>query len=408
MAVDIKELYEQMRFGLEDMRKVLESKSHTQAEVKERVEKIDVVMSAYEAKNQEFTAALADSKKSQEELKSKILDLEKQLVRIPNNGKSVEDATTLEMKKALDIFMRKDDRNKTKEEFELERKYLRTDNDPSGGYLTPPEYYQEILKKIIEISPVRQYARVLRTSRESLLIPVRENILMGNWLGEGVQFQVSNSNYGLRELKVNMLSVSSVTTIQMIQDSVFNIEDQISMDVSESFAQAEGLAFVTGDGINKPEGILATAGLTNGIQVVNSGIATSFDGDSLINIAGQLKTGYDPRYMLNRRTLAVVRQLKDGLGQYLWTPGIANAYPSTINGYEYINAIDVPDVGAGNIPVLFGDFFRGYTIADHINMFVIRDNYTQSAQGKVVFNVIRRVGGMVTLAEAIKALKCSA
>jgi HK97 family phage major capsid protein len=394
--------------AFEELKKTIESKTAHLSESKEKIEKINATLDKYEEKNQALVKELEARKIAEIEMKEKISSMEKELVRIPA-GKAAGEAEKekLEMKQALDIFFRKTDNQKTAKELEIERKYLRTDSDPSGGYLTPPDYFNEILKKITEISPVRSVARIVKTSRESILIPVRETIVQGNWVGEGVDFTVNNSKYGNRDLKVNTLSVSSEVTIQMLQDSVFNVEEQVNSDISESFAATEGAAFVVGDGINKPEGLLAKAGASDGPQVINSGIANSFDGDSLILMAGELKTGYDPKYMLNRRTLAKVRTFKDGLGQYIWTPGLANNYPSLINGYPYVNAIDVPDIASNDYPVIFGDFYRGYVIADHVYMYVIRDNYTQSAKGKVVFNALRRVGGMMVLAEAIKVLKCS-
>lgn len=391
-----------------ELKDTIELRNQELGETKERMIKIEADLDKQEESNQKLTAEIMERKNFELKLQEQINDLQKQLLRMPaGKGTTEEEQRKMDIKKAIDLFLRKSAEQKSAEEREFEQKYLRTDNDPSGGYLTPPEYYQEILKKITEISPVRQVARILRTSRESLWIPVRETLLQGNWLGEGVEFQTSNSKYGLREIKVNMLSVSSVTSIQMVQDSVFNIEDQITQDIAESFAQSEGLAFVTGDGVNKPEGLLTNVGTANGIQVVNSGIADAFDGDSLIDIYGQLKQGYNPAYMLNRRTIAFVRKLKDGVGRYLWSPGLAEGYPNTIDGAPYVSAIDVQDIGVNAFPVLFGDFYRGYTIVDHISMYIVRDNYTQSSQGKIVFNVLRRVGGMVTLPEAIKVLKCA-
>lgn len=390
-----------------ELKSALETRNQELGETKEMLVKIESDLDKYEEKNQKLIGDLSEQKNLQKEMKEKIEALEKQLYRMPAGSSKTESTQYVEMKEALNIFFRKDITAKTASDIQLESKYLRTDNDALGGYLTPPEYYMEILKKITEVSPIRQYARKVRTSRESLLVPVRETIAVGNWAGESTEFPSDTSKYGQRELKVNLLSVSSEVTIQMIQDSVFNIEDQITMDIAESFAKTEGAAFVSGNGVTRPEGILTTAGLANGVQVINSGIASSFDADSLINIAGELKTGYDPYYMMNRRTLAVVRRFKDGIGQYLWTPGLANNYPSQINGHGYISAIDVPNVGTDAFAVIFGDFFRGYMIVDHISMFLIRDQFTQSKFGKVVFNALRRVGGMVVLAEAIKVLKCA-
>lgn len=397
-----------------ELKRVLESKTRHFSESKEKIERLDAALDKMEEKNQKITSEILERKNKEIELKEKVEDLEKQLYRMPTGSNAKENEVCLQAKKVIEVYIKTNSIEKANEQFQvsqLDKKYLRTDNDPAGGYLTPFEYYLEILKKITEISPIRQVARVLRTSRESLHIPVRETLVAGDWVGEGITYPTNNSTYGIREIKVNKLSVSSETTIELIQDSPFNVEDQITQDISESFAQTEGRAYVLGDGVAKPEGILAKAFANvvdvNSPQIINSGIANSFDGDSLIDIAGQLKTGYNPVYLLNRRTLAFVRKLKDGIGQYLWTPGIANAYPNLINGHPYVSTIDVPDVAANAFPVIFGDIFRGYTIVDHIMMYLIRDQFTQSKQGKVVFNAIRRVGGQVTLAEAIKILKCS-
>jgi HK97 family phage major capsid protein len=68
----------------------------------------------------------------------------------------------------------------------------------------------------------------------------------------------------------------------------------------------------------------------------------------------------------------------------------------------------MPSVGAGNFPIAFGDFSRGYMIVDRIAMAVLRDPFTQATSGNVRYIARRRVGGQVILPEAIVKQKVSA
>jgi HK97 family phage major capsid protein len=187
----------------------------------------------------------------------------------------------------------------------------------------------------------------------------------------------------------------------MISDAAFDVEQEINNQITREFAKREGAAFIKGDGVGKPQGIVTNTD----IQEVNSGVSNDITADSLIEIAGELKDGYNPAYMLNRRTLARIRTLKGGDGHYLWQPGLGQGIPNTINGLPYFSAIDLDDVAAGNIPVLLGDFGEGYNIVDSDQMSMLRDPYSSASTGKVRFIARRRVGGQVVLPEAIKKLK---
>ena len=61
-------------------------------------------------------------------------------------------------------------------------------------------------------------------------------------------------------------------------------------------------------------------------------------------------------------------------------------------------------VAANSVPVFVGDFKRGYTVADiQGSMTMIREPYT--AKGFTMFYIARRVGGGVTMAEAIRGIR---
>ena len=110
-------------------------------------------------------------------------------------------------------------------------------------------------------------------------------------------------------------------------------------------------------------------------------------------------------WMLNGSSLAAIRKLKDGQGQYLWQPGLTAGQPETILGRPAIEAVDMPDIGANTYPVAFGDFSTGFRIYDRVGLSLIRDPFTQATVGLTRFHARKRVGARVVRAETIRKLK---
>lgn len=382
-----------------ELRRALEQKDAESAEVKQKVTRIEVELDKYEAKNTELVNALQAEKKSQAELKDQYDAIEKKLSRLSLGAvRNVEKSPEI---KAFENFIRFGHSGAQDVLKNHEMKYLRTDSDIDGGYLAPNDYIEEILKGITEISPMRQAARVRTTTRESIAIPKRTNLVQGYWVGEGDNTLEGQSNYGIENIKVNLLAACTIATVQMLSDAAFNMESEINQDIIERFAQIEGTAFIHGNGNEKPAGIL----FNSEVQEIASGVANDITADSLIDMTGELKAGYNPVWMLNRRTLARIRRLKDGNGQYLWMPGLSDGQPSTILGEPYFSVIDMPDIAPGATPIVYGDFIRGYNIVDHTSMSLIRDPYVLASQHKIRFVAHRRTGGQVVMPEAIKKLK---
>jgi HK97 family phage major capsid protein len=108
---------------------------------------------------------------------------------------------------------------------------------------------------------------------------------------------------------------------------------------------------------------------------------------------------------MNRRTLGRLRKFKDADGNYIWQASNQAGQPSTLLGFPVIEIEDMPDIASGSMPVAFGDFRRGYLIADRQGVRVLRDPY--SAKPFVLFYTTKRVGGGIQDFSAIKLLKCS-
>ena len=82
--------------------------------------------------------------------------------------------------------------------------------------------------------------------------------------------------------------------------------------------------------------------------------------------------------------------------------------PSTIVDVPYVIMQDMPDIAVDATPILLGDFFRGYTVLDAMDLEMIRDDITLADQRSVLFNWFRFLDGKVTIPEAFKLLKVKA
>lgn len=366
----------------------------------EQEAKINSLLDAQEAKNQAKLKEIQEKANKVEEYENRLNSLEADLKRGLSGDQ--KQAKTQELKSFENLLIKGTFQMKGTEEV----KYLRQSDNAQGGYLAPAEYANEIIKKITEVSPVRSVARVITTSSKEINFPKRTGLVSGGWVGEGQVSNQSNSTYGEETIKAEKLMVYTDISFELLNDSAFNMRNEITNDIAEDMARIEGSAFVSGNGINKPQGLLSASG----VGETNSGSASALTGDSLYAIQGEIPTGYNLAWMFNRKTLnANIRTLKDTYGQYLFVPSLGiRDVPNTVAGLPYVLANDMPDVAAGTFPIILGDYRKCYYIVDNVNFELIEDPYTQATSGKRRFIVYKRTGGQVVLTEGLRKLKISA
>lgn len=398
-----KEILDAQGNAFNDLKTVIERYDEESSDRKAYVEEIGKKFDKLEQENNELITNFKAKEEAEKDLKERLEAMEAKLAR-PGMGADQKAIDRELAKKAFNIYCKyganTQEAHDHLKEIEKEKKYLRTDSNIDGGYLLEMDFVQEIIKDITEISPIRSIARVRTTNRKTVVVPRRTNLVASGWNGEGLDRTDTNSQYALEEATLGKLSVVTHITNEEVMDASFDMENEVRMDVAEEFARAEGAAFVSGNSVNQPEGFL----VNSDVESFNTTSANVVDADDLINITGQLKDGYDPVFVLNRRSLATIRQLKDGNGQYLWAPGIAAGLPNTIIGEPYVSAIDMPDIATGQSPVAYGDFRRGYWIVDRMAMTMIRDMFTLGARDMIRLIFHKRLTGQVIKAEAIKKL----
>jgi HK97 family phage major capsid protein len=276
-------------------------------------------------------------------------------------------------------------------------------DDTQAGFLAPPEFVAEMLKGVIEFSPMREIVRVITTGAPSVKFPKRTGTMAARWVGETeTRTETTGLAVGIEDIPTHELYALVDVSNWLLEDALFDVEAWISEEAQEQFGVAEGAAFVSGDSVKKPEGFLQNAGVTGITSAANDALSA----DDLVNLYFEPKTPYarNGTWVMARSTIRATRRLKDAQNQYLWQPGLAGLAPATILDRPYVEAPDMPAIADGAKAVAFGDFRRGYIAVDRIQTEVQRDPYTQNTTGMTRFIIRRRQGGQVVVPEAIKVL----
>ncbi len=299
---------------------------------------------------------------------------------------------------------------------QIEGKALSVTSDPDGGYLVPEQTEVEIGRRLAEISPIREISSVRQVSSTVYKKPFSTNGAATGWVGEtDVRPQTSTPTLAELQFPTMELYAMPAATSTLLDDSAVNIDQWIAEEVQTVFAEQEGQAFVAGDGVNKPRGFLNYTNVADGswswgnIGYIATGTAGGFDatspGDAMIDAIYALRAGYraNGHWVMNRRTQAEIRKIKDADGNYIWHPGTQPGGKASLMNFPIAESEDMPDIAADSMSIAFGDFNRGYLIVDRLGVRVLRDPFT--AKPYVLFYTTKRVGGGVQDFEAIKFLK---
>lgn len=289
--------------------------------------------------------------------------------------------------------------------------------DDEGGYLAPVEWDRTIVDKLVDISPMRQIAQVQTISGAGFKKLANLRGTGSGWVGEtAARPETTTAEFGPMTFTPGELYANPAATQQMLDDAEVNLEQWLSDEVETEFAYQEGVAFVSGNGTNKPFGFLTyVTGAANAavnplgaIEAKTAASATVLATDELIDLVYMLPQvmQQNARFVLNRNGLGTARKLKDGDGNYIWQPSFQVGQPSQLLGYPVTEMAAMPNIAAGAVPIAFGDFRRGYLVIDRTGVRVLRDPYSNKPY--VMFYTTKRVGGGVQDPQAIKALKMAA
>lgn len=421
--VEIKQAIDQTATAFEEFKKVndqrLEAlKNGNEAKAKE----LDAKLTKIDADIKASTELKAAVEREMQFMRERVEELEAKGMR---PGRSGAEKLHDEYKSAFLGWVRSrgqssDDERRMQElqrKAQTEYKDITIGTGSAGGFGVPEEISREIEKHELKFSPVRSLVNVVQAGTSDYKELLAINGATSGWVGETGSRTATNTPT-LREIAPTHgeLYAYPQASEWSLDDVFFNVEQWLAESVGEAFAVAEATAVLSGNGTNQPTGMLNSAptavsdetatraaAVYEFIANVDAGLALL--PDRLIDTQYKLNSAYQAGavWAMNSTTVGVVRKLKDSTNQYLWQPSMIVGQPDTLLGKPVTVWEQMAAIANNAHPIAYGNFRRGYTIADRVGLRITRDNVTNV--GFVRFYVRRREGGIVRNNNAIKFIK---
>ena len=347
----------------------------------------------------------------------KIKSLETELARENNGG---ADQVQAGYRSAFSNFMRTNKGIDALQDFIVSNE-LSVSVDSEGGVTIPEELDRAILKLAEDKSSLRPYVRAKTVGGEEYRKLVQQGGVDSGWVGEkDARPDTGTPTFLDIKPKMGEVYAQPKATQKMLDDSFFSVEALLTDEGAMEFFRKEEAAFVLGDGVDKPIGLLAApmAYTADGVrafgtmQKIKTGVAAGLPANAdmfnwLMDIQDTLKEEHaaNAMWMMHRRTKTKVRQTKDNDGNYIWEPSVKIGQPSMLLGAPCSTNTHFPTIAANALPMTFGDHRAAFTIIDRIGTRVLRDPYTQKPYVK--FYMTKRVGSMHEDTEAVKVIECA-
>ena len=344
----------------------------------------------------------------------KINAIEKAVGRsiLPGGGSSNDTQAAREHSEQFFAYLKKGGNEAALRDLQIKSE-MSTLDDPAGGFTVIPEMEQTIDRVLSSASALRRVAQVKTISTGEYKRLISQGGAASGWVAEKAA-RTETASPTLAQVTINAAELyanPSITQV-LLDDSAYDVSGWLESEISTAFAEQEGNAFINGNGVGMPKGILDYDKIANSsyewgkIGYIAGGHGTLLNNaDKLMSLQHALRPAYQDQavWIMNAATLEIVRKFKDGEGNYLWRPGILDGAPEILLGKPVLVDEFMPDVGAGTYPIAYGNFQKAYLIVERKGTSILRDPYTNKPY--VNFYTRKLVGGAVIMYEAIKLLK---
>lgn len=421
--VEIKQAIDQTAIAFEEFKKTNDARIDALSKGKDGLAKeLESKLSRIEADIKTSTETKAAAERELQFLRDRVEEIE---AKGQSPGKSPQQKVVDEYKQAFMGWVRSRGQSPESESKMLdiarkaanEYKDITIGTGSAGGFGVPEEISREIEKHELKFSPVRSLVKVVRAGSSDYKELLAINGATSGWVGE-TGSRTATTTPTLREITPTHGELYAYPQVSewSLDDVFFNVENWLSESVGEAFAVAEATSVLSGNGTNQPTGMLNSAptavsdetatraaAVYEFIANVDAGLALL--PDRLIDTMYKLNSAYQAGavWAMNSTTAGGVRKLKDTTNQYLWQPSLIVGQPDTLLGKPVTIWEQMATIANNTHPIAYGNFRRGYVIADRVGMRITRDTVTNI--GHVRFYVRRREGGIVLNNNAIKFIK---
>jgi HK97 family phage major capsid protein len=308
---------------------------------------------------------------------------------------------------------------------EMSKKDVTIGSGPAGGYALPKEIYSQIEQRVRQLNPFRGLVDATQVGSNDFHALVSLGDGTSGWVAEtGTRTATGSPNLRDRVPTMGEQYAYPTASNWSLQDLFFDVQKWLVDDVSADFAAQEATAIISGNGTARPTGVLNTTPVTTAdnaspmraasvIQYIP--LSAGFPSpmrltlDTLIDLVGSIAERYLMEtdrcaFVMHRLTLAGVRKIKASTaGTYLWEPDSQSGLPTSLLGFKVLTCDAMPTNVLNNFPVIFGNWRRGYILADRVGMNIIVNQVTQP--GFTSFYISRRLGGCIKNCDALKTVK---
>jgi HK97 family phage major capsid protein len=275
--------------------------------------------------------------------------------------------------------------------------------DEDGGFLVPAEFERQLIMALQDANIIRSLAKTISTNAPHK-ITLAGSGTTANWIAENAAIPDKTPQFGQKVLDAFKLTDLVKVSVELLQDSMFDVENYLVAEFARAFGAAEESAFCVGTGAGQPTGLFTAAGGAN-VGVTTSG-ASAITLDNIVDLVYALKSPYrrNAAFLMTDTTVSSLRKLKDSNGQFLWQPSAQAGQPDRLLGYPLHTTPYAPTVAAGALTVAFGDF-SSYWIADRTGRTMQRLNELYAGNAQIGFLATERVDGKVVVADGIQLLQ---
>jgi len=265
----------------------------------------------------------------------------------------------------------------------------------------PKSFFDEVFDVARLVGPMLDVGqRINTTSGEDITIPTLTAYSTATLKSAGSAMDESEPTYSSITLQAYKYGLLIPVSNELIADAGFNISAHLAEQAGNGLGFAVNAVLTTGDGSNKPNGVVTAAGsgITGG-----TGVSGAFTADNLIDLQysldGAARRLPGVAYMAAGQAIGAMRKLKDTAGNYLYQVNVGQ--PDNFAGYPVVENPAIAATGTGAKSVLFGHW-PSYKVRVAGGIQVATSTDYAFNKDETYFRVLMRVDGDLTHASHIK------
>jgi len=352
-------------------------------------------------------AGKSDNTEEFTELKSKFDNLLEEIAEM-KKGEATgtqDDDTESKHDEVFKKYMRYGKENLT----ESEKKTMISSNDTTGGYLAGQKIDKQIVKDVREMNAMMAVAKVITTKSKDYVYIRVNNLTATTTKAEAAE--VTAADITFERITINTFPYMNVVALseEVVEDAEIDIIREVTTQMADAIAEGSEVDMLTGNGVNKAEGILTATGT----GAVSTATASTFIDEDIISLVGGVKGKYrrTGSFMASKEILTHIAKMKDGSGRFQFSMEPLEKYPLSIATLMNRPVYEAPSmattVATGNKVLMFGDFGKAYVVVMTAGTKILRDQYSSSTSGVVKYIGRKRIGGQTVQPEAVAILTVS-